>query len=105
MRWKLTLYSLVNLQLWECKELSTTRSAETSWEWKTVDHGKMQYAAYVVLSVWCTRGMVYSVYFMYACTQCMLSSVYAILAVCCTRGMLYSVSTLDHGMERYSGMT
>jgi len=38
-------------------------------------------------------------------TQCMLYAVYAVLGVCCTRCMLYSVLTLDHGMERYRGMT
>jgi len=43
---------------------------ETGWEWETVDLGMMQCAMYAVLSV------------------------------CCTRCMLYSVLTIDYGMER-----
>jgi len=45
------LYSLVNLRLWECRELSTTRSAkrwETGWERETVDLGMMLYLMYAV---------------------------------------------------------
>jgi len=51
----------------------------------------MQYAVYAVLSV--------------CCTWCMLYSVDAVVSVCCTRCMLYLVSTFDHGMERYRGIT
>jgi hypothetical protein len=38
-------------------------------------------------------------------TRSMQFAVYAVLSVCCTRCMLYSVLTLDHGMERSRGMT
>jgi len=34
------------------------------------------------------------------CTDGMLYLVYAVLSVCCTRCMLYTVSTHDHAMER-----
>jgi len=35
---------------------------ETGWEQETVDLGMMQYAVYAVVSGWCTRCMLYSVY-------------------------------------------
>jgi len=50
-RWQLRLYSLVNLYLWECRELSTTTSAEgweIGWERETVDLGMMVYLMYAV---------------------------------------------------------
>jgi len=51
---QLRLYSLINLKLWECRELSTTASAErweTGWEQETVHLGMMLYLMYAVLSV------------------------------------------------------
>jgi len=39
------------------------------------------------------------------CTQCLLYSVYHVIGVCYTQCMLYSVSTCDHGMEKYRGVT
>jgi len=67
----------------------------------------MLYLVYAVLSVCCTRCMVYLVYGVLGvcCTRYMLYSVYTVLSVCCTRCMLYSLSTHDHGMERYRGIT
>jgi hypothetical protein len=53
--------------------------------------GMLQYAVYAICSV--------------GCTWCILYSVYTVLGVCCTHGMLYLVLTLDHGMERWRGMT
>jgi len=38
-------------------------------------------------------------------TRCILYSVYAVLSICCTWCMLYSVLTIDHSMERKTGMT
>jgi len=59
-RWQLTLYSLVNLLLWECRELSTISAErwETGWEWETVDLGMMLYLVYAVLGVnsWLWHG-------------------------------------------------
>jgi len=62
--------------------------------WST---GWMQYSAYAVFGVCCTRCMLYSVY---AVLGVWCTSVYAVLGVCCTQCMLYSVLTLDHGIER-----
>jgi len=53
-RRQLRLYSLVYLTLWECKELSTTTSAErweNGWERETVDLRMMLYLMYAVLCV------------------------------------------------------
>jgi len=49
----LRLYSLVNMWLWECKELSTTSAErwETGWEPGTVDLGMMLHLVYTVLAV------------------------------------------------------
>jgi len=55
-------------------------------------------------SIWCMQYSVYTLLGVCS-TRCMLYLVYAVLGVCCTRFMLYSVLTLDHGMERYRGMT
>jgi len=59
-RRQLRLYSLVNLELWECKELSTTSAErwETGWERETVDFGMMLYWVYAVLCVnsWLWHG-------------------------------------------------
>jgi hypothetical protein len=38
-------------------------------------------------------------------SQCKLYLVYAVLGVCCTQCMLYLVLNLEHGMEKYKGMT
>jgi len=38
-------------------------------------------------------------------SQCKLYLVYAVLGVCCTQCMLYLVLNLEHGIERYRGMT
>jgi hypothetical protein len=56
-RRQLRLYSLVNLSLWECRELSITSAErrETGWEWETVDLGMMLYLVYAVLGACCTR--------------------------------------------------
>ena len=57
---QLRLHLLVNLSLWECRELSTTTSAkrwetglerETGWERETVDLGMMLYLMYAGLGV------------------------------------------------------
>jgi len=51
---QLKLYSLVNLWMLECRELSTKTSSErweTGWERQTVDHGMMLYLMYAVLGV------------------------------------------------------
>jgi hypothetical protein len=50
-RRQLRLYSLVNLGLWECRELSTTSAErwETGWELDTVDLGMMLNLVYAVL--------------------------------------------------------
>jgi len=59
-QWQLRLYLLVKLYLWECRELSTTTSAERwetgwereyGWEGETVDLGMMLYLIYAVLGV------------------------------------------------------
>ena len=55
MHLNLRLYSLVNSKFWECRELSTTRFAEsggTGRERETVDFGMMQYSVYSVLNVY-----------------------------------------------------
>ena len=78
-RLELRLYSLVNLWLSECRELSTTRYAER-WQtgWERQDSRS-----------WDDAG-----------TRCMQYAVYTVLTVCCTWCMLYLVLTLDHDMER-----
>jgi hypothetical protein len=55
-----------------------------------------------VLSVCCTRCMLYLVYAVLGecCTRYMLCLVYTVLCVCCTWRMLYSLSTHDHDIER-----
>jgi len=52
-RQQLSLYSLVNLCLWECRELSTTSAErwDTGWERETVNRGMMLYLVYAVLGV------------------------------------------------------
>jgi len=52
-RWQLRLYSLVNLYLWEWRELSTTSAErwETGWARETFDLGMMLYLVYAVLCV------------------------------------------------------
>jgi len=59
-RWQLRLYSLVNLYLWEGRELSTTSAErwETGWERETVNLGVMLYLVYAVLCVnsWLWHG-------------------------------------------------
>jgi len=59
-RQQLRLYSLVNLYLWECTELSTTSAErwETGRERETVDLGMMLYLVYAVLCVnsWLWHG-------------------------------------------------
>jgi hypothetical protein len=65
---ELKLYALVNLLLWECRELSTTWSAkkwDTDWEQGTFNLWMMQWRS--VCSI-----------------LCMQYSVYAALGVCCT---------------------
>jgi len=56
----LRLCSLVNLELWECRELSTTSAEiwETGWERETVDLGMMLYLVYAALCVnsWVWHG-------------------------------------------------
>jgi len=57
---QLRLYSFVNLELWECRQLSTTSAErwETGWERETVNVGMMLYLVYAVLGVnsWLWHG-------------------------------------------------
>jgi len=61
-RRQLRLYSLVNMYLLECRELSTSSAErwETCWEWETVDLEMMLYLVYAVLCVnsWLWHGAI-----------------------------------------------
>jgi len=99
------LYSLVNLNLWKCRELSTTRSAKrwgTGWEWKTDDLAMIQYLVYSETGVCSTRWKYYLIHavLVVCSTQCMQHLVYAVAGVCSTRCMLHSVLCYVHGVQR-----
>jgi len=79
-----------------CQQMRDCLGAGDSRSWDDAVRGEcstqcMPYTVYAVLGVCCTR--------------CMLYSVYAVLGVCCAQCMLYSMFTLDHGMDRWRGMT